>query len=200
MNALELAYKIGEDLACIGRNTAVKSSAIVQATLVDNEPFDRWVLRIGEVAFKEAGCMEHLGYQLCKTAADAPVWTPQFAEIADIVTAAIGREFEYQKAASMDSGFDVMTPDEEKRAGLGWLSTLLAGGVSNAPAIGQLIAGGALLAGGAGGSLAWMANRSVSEDDDDIEAMKAKIKTYRRLTEDIQNEINLRDHPAGIPA
>lgn len=200
MNALELAYKIGESLACTGRNTAVKSSSTVEASLVDSEPFDRWVLRIGEVAFKEAGCMEYLGYQLCKIAADAPVWAPQFTEIADIVTAAIGREFDYQKAASLDAKFDVMTSAEEKRAGLGWLSTMLAGSASKAPELGKLIAGGALLAGGAGGSLAWLANRAVSEDDDDIEAMKAKIQTYRRLTEDIQNEINLRANPTGIPA
>jgi len=193
MKSYEFARAIGESLACTGRNMVVKSSAEVQASLVDHEAFDRWVLRIGETAFKEAGLIGSIGHSLCKAAASATVWGPQFSELADTVVAALGRECELQKAAEMDLHFAPFTEQEEKRAGMNWLSALLAGSASKAPEVGKLIAGGAMLAGGAGGSLTWLANRSVKEDDDDIEAMKAKINTYRRLTEDIENELAIRN-------
>lgn len=179
-------------LACTGRNLPVKSAAALSAGLVQGEAFDRWLLAIGETAFKEAGAMDTVGYQLCKRAARAEFWDSHFAELASTICAAIGREAEYQKSAALDEQFQPMDEWEQKRAGIGWLSSVLGASPSGAANMAKMLAGGAVLAGGAGGSLAWAANRSVSEDDDDIEAMKAKIQTYRRLTADIENELALK--------
>lgn len=158
-----------------------------RAAVLDSEPFDRWALQIGATAFREAGEMGSLGYDLCKRAAEAPQWSRQFTELADVVITSLGRCAAREKAAALAE--DMPTVGEAKRASMNWLSALLAGGASRMPDLAKLLAGAAVLTGGAGGSLAWLANRSINEDDDDIEAMKSKIRTYRGLTDDIKAEM-----------
>jgi hypothetical protein len=66
---------------------------------------------------------------------------------------------------------------------------LLGKAVTSTPTMAKtLVAGGA--ATGAGlGALYWALNRHSTEDDDKLEAMKAKIKLYRRITSEISEDM-----------
>lgn len=84
---------------------------------------------------------------------------------------------------------DQENAEQVKRAFVGHALGLLGKAFTSTPALAKtIIAGGA--AGGAGlGALYWALNRHSTEDNDKNEAMKARIKLYRRITSEISEDL-----------
>ena len=182
------AFDMGMMLACVQMGEPIKSAAEMGCRLTDSQEVDRWLLRIGETAYREDGRMGSLGYQLCKRASSAPTLSPQLRELAAIVGCAIGGAV-YQLKQAAEEADTSLSQEQVKSATALWLRNLLSGASGAAPELGKVLLGGAVATGAVGGGLTWAANRNIKSDEEDIEAMKAKIQTYRRITKDIDDEL-----------
>ncbi len=192
----KFAFQYGMMIACAALQQPIKSAAVIERRVIDHPEMDRWLLRIGETAYREAGLMGCLGYQLCKRGSSAPVLGTHFRTMAAIVGRAVGRAAMEEKRAAAERAIE-LSPEEVKTASALWLRNLISGGAGAAPEMGKLLLGGAIATGAAGGGLTWAANRNIKNDAEDIEAMKAKIRTYKRITQDIDDELNLRSSLAA---
>lgn len=191
MNPNTAAFQYGMMIACVSHDRPVKSASVMSSAIIDHPEVDRWLFRIGEVAYRESGLMGSLGYQICKRAASAPVIGGNLRVMASIVGRAIGRAvLEQKRAAAEDDA--TLDAGQIKSATALWLKSLVNGGAAMAPEAGKILLGGALATGAVAGGLGWAANRGIKTDEEDIEAMKAKIHTYRRITKDINDELSLR--------
>jgi len=80
--------------------------------------------------------------------------------------------------------------DMQKKAGVrSTIAGLIGRGAGMAPGAVKTLAAAGVLGGGAVGSLAWYANRDVQEDEQDLEALKARVKNYSRITDEINDRL-----------
>ena len=64
--------------------------------------------------------------------------------------------------------------------------------MSSMPASFETLLLGSILAGGGAGALKWHLTRGVQEEEDDSQAIRAKIRAYRNLAGEIDSEISQR--------
>ena len=117
---------------------------------------------------------------LLKKAAEAEEWNPLTIKLGEAVGSVLREEMQvlteaygHEKAASMFSA--LLVPGAVKATAL-------------TPDLLKALLGSAVLAGGAGGALAYTARQHTKEDSDDIEVMKERIKYYNRLAGELQTK------------
>lgn len=151
-----------------------------------SESFSRALLKFAEHAYVQAGATDQLGYHIYKRASELQRWSDTAESLADIVATSLGKQ------ATERTMLGDLTEEELAKEASGTLMGILGRGAALTPDVAKALLGGSLVVGGVGGGLTWAANRAIKEDEDDIEAMKAKIQTYRRLTGDIESELATR--------
>ena len=189
MNHLQKkAREFGIAIACARHNVSLENFEFIKAaseTLEDpTHPqygaFPRTVSALAADLYKAAGKELSVEYHLFDGLSKAAAWHPELDRFIDPVLITLGVD---QAEALQDETRIVksagalallplaMQADAPVRAGLGGLMTLAG-------------------AGGAGlGALACGLQRHAQGDDDDIEAMKAKAKHYRQLTNEISQRL-----------
>ena len=85
-----------------------------------------------------------------------------------------------------DAGLDKEASQVSRGALLSILGRL---GFSTAPGIQRALLLGAAGTGTAAGALYWAGNRGVTQDADEVEAMKERIKVYDRITRDMEESL-----------
>lgn len=151
-----------------------------------DEGFSRALVKFAEHAYVQTGATDQLGYFIFKSASQLNRWSETAESLADIVATSLGKQ------ATERTMLGDLSGDEIAKEASGALVGLLGRGAALTPDVAKALLGGSLVVGGVGGGLTWAANRAIKEDEDDIEAMKAKIQTYRRLTGDIESELATR--------
>ncbi len=160
-----------------------------------------------------------LELSLCKMAADAGIIVyanteggssrPEFAvmqELAkdaclrpahrvfrDVILESIGRHTLVQEGMSLDGLL--------KQAGVvGSIAAALGrAGVNVAPAALKAIFLGTATAGIGGGTLAWLANRHVNEDEQSVEAKRQRAAAYRNMRQEIEGQLAAKGIISGKP-
>jgi len=150
--------------------------------------FQKVLCKYASEAFKHAGEMGSFEYNLFKEAAHAPEWYPELDKFSDAVLIALGN---IVKEAKEERHFK-MREDLTKKAAMNLgaiVPSVAEGVVSHTPDLLKTVAGVGVGGGAIAGSLAWLMNRHVAQDEDKAEGMKAKIRYYRKLTQDIRNQL-----------
>lgn len=150
----------------------------------------RLICKYAAEAYKESGQMEKFAYHVFDKLAVARPWWPEYDDYYSAAMQAIGSvHTTIRKEAA-----EVHQDDVLKSAGV---ITNVAGGVGKVTpgVLKSMLAGGAV-AGVLGGSLGWLANRGVQQDEPKLEAMKNRINYYNQLTEEIESELANRGTPA----
>ena len=136
-------------------------------------------------AFVEAGHQGSFEYELFKRASQLREWHPELDRFSDAFVNALGRVY-----AEAQHDQDSQAKEEVVKAASGIVWPAVAGGViRNTPQLMKQIATLGVGAGAGAGSLWWLMNRHTRQDEDELEAMKAKIKYYDKLTKEIRNEL-----------
>ena len=136
--------------------------------------------------FKEAGLEISPEFCLYDQLRKVANWNPFFDQYAQPVFDAVCRESIYARLA------DAEVEEGVKRAAVNGVLSVIGRALTSTPTI-----GGGALAGAGLGSLYWALNRHATEDDDKNEALKAKIKLYRRITSEIAEDLK---RNAAVPA
>ena len=185
--------KAGEKLAamaydCNGGDMAMADGLISTIDDPDHPQygnFQRVLCKYAAEAFKEAGQLTSFEYQLFKNASEMDEWYPELDQFSDAVLGALGKV--YAKAQNEEAN---LGREAIKEAALNYVWPGVAGGVvRNTPALLKQIATLGIGAGAGVGSLMWLMNRHTRQDEDDVEAMKAKINYYNNITKEIKNEL-----------
>lgn len=186
MNDLhKFAYSVGSVLASARLGAPIQGSS-QPVRIPRSESFSRALVKFAANAYVETGATDKLGYFIFKGAGDLNRWSDTAESLADIVARSLGKQ-------AMERSFlGDLTEEELAKEASSTLFNMIGRGAALTPDVAKALLGGSLVVGGVGGGLTWAANRAIKEDEDDIEAMKAKIQTYRRLTGDIENELATR--------
>lgn len=198
---LKAANAFGQSLAFIANGYGQgEANAICgfDQTMENHEhkkAFEQGVANLVEVIMRESGNMHKLSYHVAKQIGDhvGPIWPEQFSEFSDIALRAIGRESLSQKRAAEEEG-EMLTEEETKAASAKMLLGLVGRGAALTPDMVRALLGISAGAGAAVGGIGWKLNRDTQQDEDDLEAMRAKIDTYDRISNDIESEIKDRGH------
>ena len=126
-------------------------------------------------------------------------WNPYYDQYARPVFNALCSE---QLDARAD---DEQQAETIKRAFVANVLGMLGKGLTATPTIAKTVLAGGAAAGAGLGSLYWALNRHATEDDDKNEALKARIKLYRRIKSEIaedlkRNSVVPSDSPRNIIA
>lgn len=150
--------------------------------------FQKVLCKYASEAFKQVGEMGSFEYNLFKEAAHTQEWYPELDKFSDAVLIALGNVV---KQAREERHLKIREDISKKAAmNLGTIVPSVAQGVvSNTPDLLKTVAGVGVGGGAIAGSLAWLMNRHVAQDEDKAEGMKAKIRYYRKLTQDIRNQL-----------
>lgn len=176
------------------RTKAAAVEGFVEAldSSADKRVFEQQAVKVACEVMRQGGHTDKLAYHVASVIADydGSRWPDVFSEFADISMRAIGRECLRQKQAA-ESDMD-MSEAEVKEASLRFLGSLAGRGLALTPDLIKILFGVSALGGAAVGSAAWKINRDTKQDDDDLETMKAKIDTYDRISNDIEDELRSR--------
>ena len=198
------AFIAGQQLGlhAYGFNSAGFSMAngMVEGLEDHNHPdygkFQKMLCKYASNAFKEAGDMGGFEYNLFKEAAETQDWYPELDKFSNAVLYALGDTIKVAQQERHNKTRD----DVVKRAALGigsLVPSVAQGVVSNSPDLLKSIATVGVGGGAIAGSLGWLMNRHVARDEDESEGMKAKIRYYRKLTEDIRRQLGT--SPGTVP-
>lgn len=144
----------------------------------------RLMCKYAAQAFEEAGKGDTWACQFFHSLSKAANWYPELEMFSDAVIKAAGTVY---KEALIDQAD--RTGDSIVKNAAGFLPNAAGKAVAMAPGALKAFAG-AGVAGGAGlGALWWLMNRHSQEDENSIEALKAKLDFYDKLTNEIQNEV-----------
>lgn len=183
----------GKKLAALAYNCSNSDLAMADglvSTLEDHTHpeygnFQRVLCKYAADAFDKAGQCTGFEHQLFKEASQVEEWYPEMDHISNSVLNALGTVFALAK-----NDADFKAHEAIKEAALNTLFPAVAGGVMrNTPGLIKNIATLGIGAGAGIGSLAWLMNRHSRQDEDDLEAMKAKIDYYKQLTNEIKSEL-----------
>lgn len=196
MNTQSPAFKLGQQLglAAYGFNKSgyAMASGMVEAFDDADNPnygaFQKMLCKYASEAFKEAGHMGSFEYILFKEAAEYKDWYPELDKFSDAVLHALGNVL---KEAKEERHFNTREAVVKKASmAVGSMIPSMAQGVlNNTPDMLKSIATLGVGGGAIAGSLAWLMNRHVAQDEDTAEGMKAKIRYYKKLTNDIRNQL-----------
>lgn len=124
-------------------------------------------------------------YTVMKKLATASELLPAHPVFRDVVLSALGR-YTLIPGGSREVGEQLL----KKGAVLSSLAGAAArAGVALSPALLKTMLLGTVTAGVGGGTLAWLANRHVNEDDKDVEATRQRAAAYRRMRQDIEGQL-----------
>lgn len=199
-NDLSAYRTFGEDLALaaagVGRSEfTVKRAAVEGLSDGTNEGYgsvQRLVCRYAAAAFAGAGHTVSPHRQIFMKLASCRPWSPSFDPYSDAVLAAVGRvhgEIREMEAGAAKSAL-------VKAASAALLPSVMGGMARLTPDVLKLLLTGGAVAGITGGSLAWMGNRGVREDDAELEAMKARIGYYDKVRREIEEEMQSQSIPS----
>ena len=182
------ARDFGIAIACARNNVSLENFEFIKAASDELEDtthpqygaFSRTVSALAADLYKKAGQELSTECQLFEELSKAAAWHPELDRFIDPVLITLGlaqaEEMLNERRIVKSAGALALLPlamqaDAPVRAGLSGLMTLAA-------------------AGGAGvGALTYGLQRHANGDDDDIEAMKAKAKHYRQLTNEISQRL-----------
>ena len=150
----------------------------------------RMVCKYAAEAFKESGKMTSFPYHMYEKLAHTRNWYPELDDWYDAAASALGKVHQdiRKEAADAERG------EIFKYAGIG--SSVLSGLGKITPEVWKSLLAAGSLAGVTGGTTAWLANRSVEEDEPQLQAMKEKIKYYNQLSDEIESQLSTRSVPA----
>lgn len=147
--------------------------------------FQRVLCKYAADAFAQVGASTGFEYQLFKEASQVEEWYPEMDMLSNAILNGLGTVFSKAK-----NDADTKAHEAIKEAALNSVFPAVAGGVMrNTPGLIKNIATLGIGAGAGIGSLAWLMNRHSRQDEDDVEAMKAKINYYKQLTNEIKSEL-----------
>jgi len=137
----------------------------------------------GCIVYESTGGTDTPVHQMLRKLATATELRPSHPVIRDIVLTAIGRVAEVPRVKLAEQMF-------QKGASVGsLLGAVGRAGVSLSPSLLKTLLLGTVTAGVGGGTLAWMANRHVNEDDANVEATRQRAAAYRRMRQDIEGQL-----------
>ena len=147
--------------------------------------FQRVLCKYAADAFAHAGYTTGFEHHLFKEASQVEEWYPEMDNISNAVLNGLGTVF-----ARCKNDADFKAHEAIKEASLNGVFPAVAGGVMrNTPDLIKNVAPLGIGAGAGVGSIAWLMNRHSRQDEDDLEAMKAKIDYYKQLTNEIKSEL-----------
>lgn len=166
-----------------------KKSMHMQANLRVDENWGRALCKAASEMYEFADMKDRLGYWLFSKAARAERWSQPLSEIAAVFQRAVGRVklADYREAADER----VNAPPEEKRAAK-WLLPAFSKALTLSPGAVKAVLGLSAGAGALGGTAAWYLNRGVHEESADVEALKERIRAYRRVADEVEEDLNSR--------
>jgi hypothetical protein len=196
MNTKSPAFKLGQQLGLIAygfnKSGYAMASGMVEAFNNNSNPnygaFQKVLCKYASEAFKEAGEMGSFEYSLYKEAAEADGWYPELDKFSDAVLYALGNVI---KEAKEERHFNTREAIVKKSsmALRSMIPSMAQGVMNNTPDLLKSVATLGVGGGAIAGSLAWLMNRHVAQDEDTAEGMKAKIRYYKKLTGDIRNQL-----------
>lgn len=190
------AFRAGQQLGlhAYGFNKAgfAMADGLIGAIENYNDPkygaFQQMLCKYASNAFKEDGDMGGFEYHLFKEAAEATEWYPEMDKFSNAVLYALGNVVEEARAERHFNTRENITKSASLNVGA-MIPSVASGVVRNTPDLLKSIATVGVGGGAIAGSLGWLMNRHVDQDEDDAEGMKAKIRYYRKLTQDIRNQL-----------
>lgn len=197
---IEAARALGETIGCwlagVPAAAATRRKQAAQELDARKNPearvFEHAVIKLAADLMAEAGRMRYLAWHVADSISKSATqtWPPEFSEFSDMVLGAIGREVIREKrAAAADTDLD---DGSMKVAAAKWLLSLVGRGASLTPDMMKALLGVSALGGGALGGVAWKLNRDTTQDEADLEAMRAKIDAYDRIAGDIEGQLKER--------
>ena len=128
-----------------------------------------------------AGCVEHILFDGLRKQAH---WYPEFDKWTDPVLRVMTHEF----GQSLDAQAEVEY--QAKHAGVGsMLMGLLGRGAALAPQMTKMMLGTGAVTGAGLGAIGWGLNRDSTEDDLKTEAMRERLRHYRKITHEISQDL-----------
>ena len=192
---------LGEAIACVHLGIKPETYVIQKAAgkaldSVFPSSLDRMVVEFAKAAFYEGEGKVAAEFHLYDALSKEANWAPELKIFVDPIYTAIN--------TVCKESFD----EEMSKAAMGGFMVdpvhLIGGAADMAPGMLKLLYGTAILGGGLAGGGAWLANRHASQDEEDIEHMKAKKKLYTNMTSQIRNELARKgvsaDSPEGVAA
>lgn len=152
--------------------------------------YGRYLSRIAAGLYKEAGKMERLEHFIYEEMSKAAEWSPELNAYIEPVEIALGRAYrdilEKQHAETVT-----------KEANAGALNAYIGGeilgqGLALTPTAAKALMTLGVGSGAAAGALWHILNRHGNEDDDKLEAMKARIQQYDKITNEISHDLRRR--------
>lgn len=171
MTSTDLFFDLGTKMACHRLRVTPEDLQYSQA-LVDRVRYDekgehhKRAAAMGALAYALAGRQTSFGHALCVKLATAPVWHQSFVQFMEPVYEAFAKH------------------GIEKHAAIGALASKALPYVQNSLTTAMLLAS---LTGAGAGALNWKLNRDVTDQADDVAAMKAKVREYQRVADEIDN-------------
>lgn len=154
----------------------------------DYGKFQQVLCKIAASAYFNAGKLHQPEAHLYATLARKN-WNSRFNTVADAVLEGLGKSAMFSEDGAQFVKQALSIPALLAMEGVSAGAHL---GLAATPAAVTLGLAGAGLGGAGLGSLYWLANRHATEDNNDVEAMKNKLRYYRTLTGDISNSLKAR--------
>jgi hypothetical protein len=197
-------FNLGVKLASTGLGRDPQSLLTISGLVstIDNTEeanygfLQKFTCKVAADAFAEAGRKTEIEYHIFEKLSHAPIWYPQFDTYSDAAFAALGKvatDYEQQRK-------DAANTQVVKQA-QNLLPGLLAMAGRTTPDVVKALAGAGALGGGITGGLYWLLNRHSQEDEDEAEAVKAKIEYYNKISDEIKNQLGTKKlAPAQLAA
>lgn len=168
-----------------------KLATIKQASLAADAKTFQVICKMAATLFDLAGRQREFPFHVYTKLASLRSWNPLFTPWVEAVVAGLA----HNPVNASDPSPDAVV---KFGAALTALPSMVAGGIGRLgsaavpAALTTALAASAGIGAGAG-SLYWLANRHVREDDNENEALRQKRDYYRKITGDIADELRARD-------
>lgn len=191
-------FTLGLSIAASARGVAVEdvlkkkasTDTVANHKVAGYGSIQRLVCKYAAEAFKESGKMTSFPYHMYEKLARTQNWYPALDDWYDAAVTALGKVHgEIRKEAA-----EAVRDSIYKYAGIG--SSVMAGLGKITPEVWKTLLAAGSLGGVTGGATAWLANRSIEEDEPKLQAMKEKIKYYNQLSDEIESQLSSRSVPA----
>lgn len=192
-------YKLGLSIAAAARGDTVDEILQKKAstdTVANHKEsgygaVQRLVCKYAAEAYKECGKMDSFSYHVFNKLASTKNWWPELDPYYDAASVALGKVHSNIRKEAADANCAAIF---EKRA-LNLFTSLATGATRMSPELIKMMLGVGAVGGVGVGSAAWLANRGITQDQPQIEAMKEKINYYNQLTEEIEGELKRKGSP-----
>lgn len=141
--------------------------------------------KIAASVFDETGRKNEFIYHVFDKLASTKSWDKSFNVFSDAVFIAVGKV-----ANETAEQVKTLTIDSQVKCATSLVTNALAAGSKTIPEVSKNVAGASVLGGGLLGSIYWLLNRHANEDETNSEVIKAKIKNYNRLANEIKSQLH----------